>query len=131
MTVRLENNVFKSFLNLFFFFLNCNVPLIQASAHLLKLYNILYNTLTLFWYSITLASLHSLDKLPQGCGTLVVTTEMSMQRDGCCLAGMFVLAGKQPTLRSSDSQTHAHTQTLCPRGSAGMVGVFFGGALCV
>lgn len=39
-----------------------------------------------------------------------VTTETSTQSDGCRVAAMLVLAGKRPTLRSSDSQTHTNTQ---------------------
>lgn len=40
-----------------------------------------------------------------------------MQSDGRCVAAMLVLAGKRPTLRSSDSQTHTNTSPLAPPGS--------------
>lgn len=71
----------------------------------------LYNILPKYYFGIQLESQNPPHKhTATRLWFWFVTTETSTQSDGCRVAAMLVLAGKRPTLRSSDSQTHTNTQ---------------------
>lgn len=100
-------------------------PPVQASG-------VEHHAQTLVWYPAGKSAVTTPTHTATRLWRWFVTTETSTQSDGCCLAAMLVLAGKRPTLRSSDSQTrtqtHTHTHSLLKAQQAGWE---WDGWLCV